>query len=362
MGNVQMTVVWPSPTVRLPEFWSPSSLNVLKICPMRLAYSFDENFGRKFRKGNTYAAMGVASHKLSERAWKQHFKDIDDAKLETALADEWAVLVQKEHEKLSTAWSPAIVPIPRDWPYFALTQVRTVARVANEVRRRMVRGAGGSEGSVRVEQRITDEVNRIDGIPDRVVLTENGFYVLDLKTGHAVSVFSDSYRRQLLIYAHLVSLTTSKPLLGLGLVTAGGETIWGNATQQDMEQVLIEVQSDIAAFRKATLEGELIAIPSPQNCRFCPFKAVCPSYWKDASPDWSDYRGVHGRVVRVIDDRTFTVEQIYPNDLAGQLIGVSNSSHEVRESDIVSVTDGLLRGQSLRGSWYTRTVTLKEQR
>ena len=177
-----------------------------------------------------------------------------------------------------------------------------------------------------------------------------------------VSAISDNYRRQLLIYAHLVSLTTPHPLLGLGLVTAGGETIWGNATQQDVEQVLVEVQSEIARFRKATLEDEVVAIPTLQNCRFCPFKAVCPSYWKDTSPDWSDHRGVNGRVVKIIDERTFTVEQVYPIDLAGQLVGVSNSFHEVRENDIVSVTDGLLRGQSLRGSWYTRTVALEEQR
>lgn len=357
-----MTTTWPKPAIRLPEYWSPSSLNVLKMCPLRLAYSLDANFVRRFRKGNTYAAMGTASHKMSELAWKHHFDNVDDSRLETALADQWEVLVAAEYEKLNASWSPAKVPPPRDWPYFALTQVRTIARVASEIRRRVARGGGGSEGSVRVEQKIKDEINLIQGIPDRVVLTESGYYVLDLKSGHAVSSISESYRRQLLIYAHLVSLTTSQPLLGLGLVTAGGETIWCDAEQNDVEQILIEVQTEIAAFNNAIVKDEITAIPAPQNCRFCPYKAVCPSYWKDVSKDWSDYRGVHGRVVKVIDERTFTVEQIYPIDLTGQLVGVSNSAHEVRENDIVSVTDGFLRGQSLRGSWYTRTVALDVQR
>jgi len=338
--------------------WSPSSLNVLRICHLRSAYSTDKDFSSKFRRGNTYSSMGIASHKLSEKVWKNQFRDVDDSEIEAKISEEWASLIEEEFKRLTSVWFPAKVPLPRDWPYFALTQVRSVTRASSEVRRRLANGGNGSVGSVRIEQKIVDPENGLQGTPDRVVITNDGFYVLDLKTGHAVSEFSENYRRQLLIYAHLVSLTTSLPLLGIGLISAGGDTIWEDTDQSDVEQVIDDVKSEIASFTAEVQSGQIKAVPTPQNCRFCPYKPVCKQYWQDLSPEWSDYRGVVGRVVQISDEQTFTIEQILPSHSPGQLIGISNCSHVLQDADIVSVTDGRLRGQSLRGSWYTRVVKL----
>jgi len=336
---------------------------MLKICPLRLAFSKDPHYRSRFTRGNTFSAMGTASHGLSEFAWSGQLGEVQGPELEVLLKEKWLELVQKEYEKLKKSWSPASVPLPRDWPYFAVTQTRTLRRVSTEINKRAARVSDGVEGSVRIEEQIIDEKNKIAGIPDRVVLTGNGYYVFDLKTGHSVASISDAYRRQLLIYAHLVSLTTDQPLLGVGLITAGGNVIWDHVTSDAVAEVIDDVVKEVDIFRRSLSRDDstIEARPSVTNCRYCAFRGVCQQYWEDSDPEWHEYRGVIGRVVRVSDNQAFTVEQMFPGGDAGQLVGISNCAHTAQKDDVVSVVDGKLTGQSLRGSWYTRVTKLGQE-
>ena len=351
------------PDVRLPEMWSPSTLNVLKSCGLRLAYSLDPKIKNEFRRGNTYSAMGTSAHKITEMAWKNEFKNVEESELAQVLTSKWNDLIQDQHAHLTEEWFPAAVPVPRDWPYFSITQVRTISRVQQEIKSRIAAGKDNVRGTTRVEKKLSDPDNCIEGIPDRVILTGHGFFILDLKTGHSITSISDGHRRQLLIYAHLVSLTTKEPLLGIGVVTAGGETIWEDVEEDEVDQVMREAKDDISTFTKSVSEGSLsnLANPSPENCRFCEYRPLCQSYWTDTNEDWLEYRGVVGRVKHVVDERTLTIEKILPSGSDSQVIGVSNSHHSASEGEIVAVTDGYLRGQSLRGSWYTRVNVIKEK-
>jgi CRISPR/Cas system-associated exonuclease Cas4 (RecB family) len=227
----------------------------------------------------------------------------------------------------------------------------------------MARGRGNANGSVRVEHLIRDQENKLEGKPDRVIVTGTGFYVLDLKTGYSLTSISESHRRQLLIYAHLVSTTTNEPLLGIGIVTASGETIWADEDLENASMLLNEIRSDISDFRAKVDDSkfEELADPSPENCRYCPFRGVCRSYWNDKNPEWLDQRGVMGKVVNAIDGMTLTIEQHFPIEGRGQLVGISNCVNSAKLGDFVSVTDGFLRGQSLRGSWHTNVLVIDFQ-
>ena len=65
-----------------------------------------------------------------------------------------------------------------------------------------------------------------------------------------------------------------------------------------------------------------------------------------------------GKVVNAIDGMTLTIEQHFPIEGKGQLVGISNCANTAEVGDFVSVTDGFLRGQSLRGSWNTSVLTV----
>ena len=312
------------PTVEFPEFWSPSRLNLLSSCRLRAAYSLDRSISAKFRKGNTFSALGVAAHNLTEMVWKNQFNAVSEADIFSHLTSVWIDLVDAEYKRLLEEWSPAVVPLPRDWPFYAITQVRTINRVSEEFRTKRARGRGNANGSVRVERLIRDQENKLEGKPDLLIVTGSGFYVLDLKTGYSLNSISDNHRRQLLIYAHLVSTTTNEPLLGIGVVTASGETIWAEEDLEDASLMLNEVRSDISDFKAKVDDSnfEDLANPSPDNCRYCPFRGVCRSYWNDVSPEWLDQRGVMGKVVNAIDDMTLTIEQHFPIEGRGQLVGI----------------------------------------
>lgn len=360
MGQSSVILSGVTPEVTLPEYWSPSRLSDLQACGLRVALSLDTSLKQQYERGNTYAAMGTAAHKLTQMAWSGHFDKAPESDLKSAISGEWDRLIADEHARLAGEWQPAQVPAPRDWPFFARRKVKTVSRVAEEVRTRLARGKGAISGSVRIEKMIADADRRLRGIPDRVILTGEGFFVLDLKTGGSVTEVSETHRRQLLLYAHLVSQTTDEPVLAIGVVAAGGETFWADASKSDVEKVVQEAIKEIADFEARVMQQNLgsLAQPSPEACRFCPFKNVCRSYWENETHEWLDYRGVLGNVVRVIDERAFVIEQIYPSHGRGRTIGVSNTHHDLNVGDVASVADGFLRNLGLRGSWYTRTVAL----
>lgn len=298
---------------------------------------------------------------MSEIAWRGEFDDVRNLETETKLAEKWTELIEVEYERLSSEWKPAAVPNPRDWPFYAITRNRTIRRVADEIRRRELVTPIGGRGSVRIETEIRDPLNGICGTPDRVVLTGHGFYIFDIKTGHSIAGITDAYRRQLLIYAHLVSLTTDEPLLGIGLITAGGQVVWGEASDEEVAEVVEESLNEIRRFQDAIAHKHpsFEANPSPENCRYCQYRGTCKWFWEDQDPEWRDYRGVVGEVVRVTDSKTFTVEQVLPADGSKLLVGVSNCDHNAAIGDTVSVVDGRLMGQSLRGSWYTRVCIIE---
>ena len=59
------------PDVRLPEMWSPSTLNVLKSCGLRLAYSLDPKIKKEFRHLNNFFNQLSSSIQLPNINWKE---------------------------------------------------------------------------------------------------------------------------------------------------------------------------------------------------------------------------------------------------------------------------------------------------
>lgn len=349
-----------SPSPHPPKVWTPTDINALFTCGLRSAYDHDRVLRSVFRRDSTFSVVGVAAHELTRLAWTDHFEGVQESDLKSRLYEEWERLIQEGFKKLSEQWAPAIVPDPSNWPFYSLTRQRTLRRVTDEIGSRTARGSDEGVGQVRVERWINDTETGLGGIPDRVILTGAGFYVLDVKTGVSVDSITPSFRRQLLIYAHLVSTTTDEPVLGIGVIAAEGTTHWEEVDSNEVDGAVSEVVERIKDFSEAITRGSFddLANPSLERCRYCPYRGVCRPFWQSDDEEWLDHRGVVGRVVSVLNPTSFAVEQVLPSAGAGQIVGISNTAHGVVEGDLVSVVDAFRRGNAVRGDWNTRVQVL----
>ncbi len=347
-----------APTGDLPDYWYPSFLNRLATCGLQFAYSRDPAFANILRKSNTFAALGTIAHELTELIWKRGLNNTPIDDLKRLLEQKWDEYAQLSFEKLCREWEGRDVPSPKDWPYFSMTRARTIRRLVHEVaeHRSNADTSRNTLGPL-TETELVDESIKLKGIPDRVTFVDNGFYVFDIKTGHAVEKISTSYRRQLLLYAHLVAKHTGLEPLAVALIRAGGDVIWEEITTADINDCVADVTKYIEKYSKvAKVDPLSLATPSPDTCRFCDYKAICKAFWEDQDPEWEEHRGVVGEVIEVVDESTFRVQQIWPQTDEGRKIGVSNVRFPAAVGDHLSIVDGYLRDGGLRGDWYTKIL------
>jgi len=351
-----------TPNASAPDWWSPSSFNRLHACAYQFAYSTDTELRKEFTKPNTFAALGNASHRLTERAWSNEFSSLEDDKLETALSAAWSEEVQIQFQKLQVAWAPALVPTPRDWPYNSITSRRSIKRIRGEIveyRRRNEDWLATDRPWV--EREITNDEIRLRGTPDRVVFFDESFVVFDLKTGFKIHEMTDSHRRQLLLYAYLISSDTHKKPASIIVLTADGQMLKEEISESDVDECIDDFKSRTSQYISNIKKGSVnssIATPQPSVCVHCDYRAVCESYWVDNAPEWENSRGVLGRVLHVSSETTLTVEQIYPRDGEGQRVGISDVHHSSEVGDIISIVDAFHRESTLRGRWNTVTARL----
>lgn len=356
-------MTWIGGNVRpaLPRKWSPSSINRLIDCEYQFAVWSDIELRARFVRPNTYSSLGSAIHKLTERVWSNEIAGVPDNQLEHAINQLWEQCIKEQSESLARAWGDSRVPPPVDWPYYSLSARRTLRRTLEEVRQfRAGTWPKVDEGRTLVEEEIVDASRNLAGIPDRVVFSEEGFSVIDLKTGHSIDGISERYRRQLLIYAHLVAQKTDSHPWRIGILNAGGELFWESVSQEEISNCIDEVDRAIANYEAKLNSTEPVfeAEPSPEKCRFCSFKAMCSEYWTSTDPAWMEYRGIVGIVRRVTGQEALTVEQLFPASGAGSMIGISGARHQAIINDVVVVVDARREGNSIVCRWDSRVEVI----
>jgi hypothetical protein len=151
----------------------------------------------------------------------------------------------------------------------------------------------GLGGSIR-EQEFIACGGKLLGRPDVIRASE----VVDYKSGAIVEydeaaqtdVVKTAYVRQLRIYGYLVKEKLGWwPLRGLLLPLAGA----GIEIALDPLECAREATEAVAlldAYNGKVSAGaapEEFASPSPQGCRWCPYKLLCPAFWQIALPEWS---------------------------------------------------------------------------
>lgn len=350
--------------VRLPsprpfEWWSPTTYNTLRRCPLALAYDCDPILRRSLRRPSTFSVLGEVSHSLTEELWKGNYNHLEPGALKSMLSQRWNELATSQHAELSRSWAPAEPPNPTEWPYYANSKSRTIARLLQDVERFRPPTATNLHPAGFVEDWLIDAEMRLRGRPDRVQWTSDGYRVIDLKAGPHVEELTDTHLQQLLLYAHLVSVNTQLQPIEVAVVNAIGVEFVRTISTVEVASAVEEFRDRSESFN-ALIENpsalESQATPSKDACRRCAYRGVCPAFKAHSSTTW-DARILQGRVSAVPSSMVFTMKVIAPQDVEDEEVTVMMSGHEpVAVGDFVACVDLFTEGRPLRLEWNSLLI------
>ncbi len=145
-----------------------------------------------------------------------------------------------------------------------------------------------SRAAAAIEETLEDRATGLFGRPDRVEGDGADRVVVDLKTGLHQGGATESQRRQLLLYAHLVNVATGDRPTRVAIEDPAGRRWEESITEADVAGAVDEVLDATSEFQLAIRDGawEGLASPSSETCRRCPYRLVCSPYWKSLDVSW----------------------------------------------------------------------------
>jgi hypothetical protein len=276
---------------------SPTLAETMRACFLRAGFARATG-SSKFVLGNPKAWLGTAYHEVLEKVVEVDLRqETFDAAVERLWKQAIATLQQRaDVHPLDRRFGSAIA-----WPGYHVAHASMALRAeglsaaprpATAPSRNQVSGADLG-GSIR-EHEFTAYDGKLLGRPDVIRADE----IVDYKSGAIVEydeatqsdVVKAAYIRQLRIYGYLVKEKLGWwPLRGLLLPVAGA----GIEVPLDASECVREAAEAVGlldAYNRKVRGGaapEEFASPSPQGCRWCPYKLLCPAFWQTALPDWS---------------------------------------------------------------------------
>ena len=275
---------------------SPSLAEQIRSCMLRAGLSRGEGISA-FVLGNPKAWLGTAYHEVLASV---QGVGCEDSELGQRIEELWNTSVAKLYERAREHPLDRRFGAPLTWPGYYLVsamlrfRARELAGAARRQGRHDPEGTSSGRGGVFFEQRLVAFGGKLVGTPDVVRNDE----ILDYKSG---AVFEDeghgqeqsvkaSFIRQLRLYAYLV-----KEVLGRWPQRGVLIPMVGNQVEVDLEPAACEKEALEAVgmldryntLIHASRDPQDFASPSPEACRWCPYKLICPAFWRDVAPNWS---------------------------------------------------------------------------
>jgi len=299
------------PTLELPEIraTSPTLAETMRTCLLRAGLSRASG-SSKFVLGNPKAWLGTAYHEVLEKIVEI---DLNQESLDGAVERLWDLAIAAQQQRADAHVLDRRFGSPTTWPGYHVARASVLLRAgelsaapASAVAPAPQEPRTGLAGTIR-EQEFTAFGGRLLGRPDVIRASE----VVDYKSGAIVehdaatetNVVKAAYVRQLRIYGYLVKQKLGWwPRRGV-LLPLGGAGVEVQLEPSDCEREASDAVALLDVYngkvRSAAAPREF-ASPSPESCRWCAYKLVCPAFWQSASPAWSgqlDGAAVEGRLL-----------------------------------------------------------------
>lgn len=289
---------------------SPTLAETIRACKLRAGLSKNSK-SYEFVLGNPKAWLGTAYHEVLER-----IGDVDLTKesFDNAAERLWgeAISVQYQHSllhPLNRRYGP-----PATWPgYFvarASAFLRAAELAANPLREGSFRTSPQSAGTSSVvrEQIFKAHNGKLVGRPDLI----RGREIVDYKSGSILEqdestqteVVKAAYVRQLRIYGFLVKETLGFWADRGVLLPFAGAAVEVSLDPHDCEREAddaVAVLNGYNTLLTATSGLKDFANPTPDKCKWCPFKLLCEPFWAAVNSDW--WPQLDGAVVEGVVDQ-----------------------------------------------------------
>lgn len=145
---------------------------------------------------------------------------------------------------------------------------------------------------------------RIDLLRGDEIIDYKTGALFENETGDSEPSLKEAYVRQLRLYAYLAhSATGTWPKRGL-LYPLAGSPVVVELDPSDCEREAEEAVNLLKLYNQSIASAETTndaASPSPEACRWCPFKIICSPFWTTASVNWPtilDGDAVSGRLLK----------------------------------------------------------------
>ena len=278
---------------------SPGLDEVLRACRLRATFQNDPVFSG-VRGLSTSAALGTIAHRLLEICARGEFDGVSSKSLPQAIAQKWDELAATEAQNFSEL-AVGQVPPPTRWPGFALKKasaIRVATRIA-EGRLGAVSGPVGAvmDGSIRTQSEawLEGQGGRLVGRVDLIRRTKAGTEVVDYKSGivYDVDPSSDgareiraSYVRQMLLYLSLVHEHEGNWPVKATIESLIDGPVDIEVDPGEVEKAVSEAMARLDSYNLASSRGEVVGSPTPANCRWCLYKAVCSDFLEESDHSW----------------------------------------------------------------------------
>lgn len=277
------------------EATSPTLAEVMRSCFLH-AGLLRAKGSSYFVLGNPKAWLGSAYHEVLE---KIHTVDLANETLDRAFNFLWDHAIARQHQRISVHPLDRRFGTPETWPgyYVARAGARLRAEIVIPLTVTDLIGTSSPNAEAPVlirEQEFAACNGKLIGRPDLVRANEVVDYkssgIFEYDENIQVEVLKGAYIRQLHIYGYLVRESlgwwpargTLFPLAG-----AGVEIVLDPAEckREALEAIALLDSYNAKLLNQADLSE--FASPSPQVCKWCPYKLLCPAFWQAASPAWS---------------------------------------------------------------------------
>lgn len=310
-----------NPTIKQFRRIPPSRYAAMRACLLREVWTASGN--QPLLPPLPYAELGTIAHQILEAAGRGELESDRNEKVEAV----WDALVSEAEARM--VLSPLRqhqVPLSQSVPDFQVRKLRTCRRAA-EIAHDVGRSSGGRSEqfhrSTGFELWVESDDGQVGGFIDRASVTMEGVILSDYKSGAVLESehedllgeLKHAYRIQMELYAALYWQKEGAWPVGLKIVPLQGKPLDVHLDPRHAKLLLNEAKAflqsanaRIAAVETGTADAAILAVPQPENCRWCLFRPACKAYWiacrRDAAGKWPiDVRGTVQQSMRLRNGR-----------------------------------------------------------
>jgi hypothetical protein len=248
--------------------------------------------------GNPKAWLGTAYHEVLEKIAQA---ELEQETLEAAVDRLWNQAITALQRRVDGHTLNRRYGEATRWPGYHVARASVMLRAGELIGERgpalerISKQASSTVSPATLrEQEFTAFGGRLRGRPDVIRAQQ----VLDYKSGavleHDPAAHADVvklvYVRQLRIYGYLVKQNLGWwPRRGVLLPLGGAQVeveLDPAECERDANEAIALLEAYDARLRAGTVTGGF-ASPSPEACRWCPYKLICPPFWQASTPEWS---------------------------------------------------------------------------